>query len=325
MSVLVLALFVAAPADRWLELPPVMHGAITARLALQVAGQGPAPGRARVRFRLRVQGPRGLQVDGPQLEDALAAWRTTWQASSWAEDEPTVWEMTWQLDQGKAGAVPLPGVHVRVRTSDAAAWQEASWPEPLREPRDVAPAIPVPPAPQSPWPRRLRMAAVAVACALAAILLARRLHRWLRARRHPPSAAERTLAAIDAIMQAYARPSGSGPPDIRHVTALTDLAAITRDYLAQAISLPVGRRTTRELLTALAASAIDSSAIDAATALLTTADLVKFAGTAVDAATVTTAAEQARRTITEMAKTGQSQPVGELRADGKNGDSGEGG
>lgn len=314
-GVVLLAALAAAPADPWLELPEVRHGPVVARLAVRVMASGSAPGRGRVRFRLRVEGPRGLQADGPQLEDALAGWRVAWQASSWVEDDPTVWEQTWQLDQTKAGAVPLPGIRVRVRSTGAGPWQEASWPEPLREPRDVPPPIPIPPAPRSPWPARLRTAAVLVACLLAVALLARRVRRWLRARRAPPSAEERALASIETITRSDA------PPARR----LADLAAVTRDFVAEAWGLPLGRRTSADLLAALEAAGVDGPTCEATKALLTTADLVKFAAVAVDAAAVDRAAEQARRTITATARHRQESPVGEARTTGENDQSGEAG
>src|SRR5262249_38807018 len=156
----------------------------------------------------------------PRLEDALAGWRVAWQTSSWSEGDRTLWETTLGLVQVKPGAVSLPGLSVRLRESGNTPWQDISWPEPLNEPRDVAPIIEVPPEPPPVWPPRLKRVLPLVLLLAGGAVLLRVVHR-LRARRQAPLPAwrralgrlehEQDLAAVTTIVRAFLEEQGLLP------------------------------------------------------------------------------------------------------------------
>jgi hypothetical protein len=287
-----------------LVLPPQHKGAITATLELRVPEQGPAPGRGRVGLTIRVHGPLGLEVDEPQLEDALEAWRTPWAASSWSFTEQAAsWEETLELVQTKPGVVPLPGLTLRVRSGPTATWETIAWPDLLNEARDVPGPEQLPPFPPSPWPRVLLALAIALVSAAGLALLVRLGRRWRKASNRPLSAHERALARLAAIP---AEPAA----------AVLHLDALLRGYLEERFGVEAMRKTTREVLAALEDhTALPAERASALAELLAWCDVAKFArgeqGPDIEQAT-----ERARGFV-RITAPGQGEKEGEGRESGE--------
>jgi hypothetical protein len=270
MTALALALLMTAPArpaEPGFTFPPQTRGGATAVLGLQIPEQGPGPGRARARLTLEVTGPAGLSVEFPRLEDALAGWRVGWACSSWAaEGGRASCELTLGLVQTKPGAVPLPGVTVRVREGGKEGWQTFSWSDLLNEERDVPPPEAVPPLPPSPWPARFVLVGVALvgAALLALVVQTRRI--WRSGRRRPLPPHERALGLLEAT---------PGEP----AAAATHLDAVLRGYLQERFGVEASRKTKGELLAALREKGdLPVGQEENLEALLGRFDLIKFAG-----------------------------------------------
>jgi hypothetical protein len=267
---LVLILLTAAPAvdpEPGLVFPPVRKDNVTATLGLRVAQQGPGPGRGRVQLTIHVRGPANLDVEGPQLEDALAGWQTQGAASSWSSsDDQADWEQTLGLVQVKPGVVPLPGVTLRVREGPSASWEEIGWPDLLNEPRDVPGPEKLPPLPPPLWPQLLLLLGIAVVVGAGLALLVRGVRRWRTAGERPLPVHERALRRLDAL-----------PAEPAAVVLRLD--SVLRGYLEERFGVEAMRKTTREVLSALAekASLPDEQAATLAE-LLAWSDVAKFAG-----------------------------------------------
>jgi hypothetical protein len=310
---LLLILLTAVPAeDRapGLELPPEHRGEIMATLALRVPEQGAGPGRGRVQLTIHVHGPAGFEVDGPQLEDALAGWQIRSAASSWSSaDGADDWEETLELVQVKPGVVPLPGVTLRVRAGASGSWEEIGWPDLLNEPRDVPGPEKLPPLPPSPWPRVLLLIAVALTAGAGLALLVRAGRRWRAAGERPLPVHERALARLDAMPE-------EAPAAVVH------LDIVLRGYLEERFGVEALRQTTREVLSALAEkNALSGEQMKDLTDLLQWCDVAKFAGGA-DVAEVRDARERTRQFVrttapgekerdTEEGKPGENQIPGQ--------------
>lgn len=253
MSLIFLALLASAGTDELV----VRRGDVEARVRVLVPDEGAGVGLARVRVLATVSGPAGLAVEGPRLEDGLAAWRATRRASSWREEGGRcVVGLSLTLEQVKPGVVPLPGLVLSVREGEASGWHELSWPDLLREPRDGPDVDRLPPLPPSPWPRRLALAALATAVALACLLAARRATRRVP-RAETPEARARALLGEANVTPARAE-------------------LIVRDYLDQRFGLATRRMTARE--TVAACAGLPEAARLAFAELTQMAELVKYAG-----------------------------------------------
>lgn len=283
------------------ELPGRTAGPVAARLWVEVPEEGAGPGRGRTRYTLALEGPAGLVLDGPRLEDALAAWRISGQAASWRQEGSVAVTITLDLVQVKPGPVPLPGVHLRVRESARGDWSDLSWPGPLHELRDVPPPVEVP-APDVPrWPAWVGSVAVAVVLAGSVLVYFRR-----RRRRGP--------GPVPAWQRARAR--------LEEAQEMEVLAEELRDYLEEQLGLPASRLTTEELLRELVARGdVAPALLQGVRELLQQSDLVKFAGQ--PAASDQLAAAR-RRTIELIeALMGWPRPAGEGDGAGERRTSGE--
>ncbi len=315
MTALVLLLLtVVAPAERepGLVLPPEHRGDVTATLALRVPEQGAGPGRGRVQLTIDVHGPDGLEVDGPQLEDALAGWQIRSAASSWSSsDSGEDWEETLELVQVKPGVVPLPGLTLRVRSGPKASWQEVSWPDLLNEPRDVAGPEKLPPLPPSPWPRVLVLLALVLTVGAGLALLVRVGRRWRAAGQRPLPVHERALGRLDAMPE-------EAPAAVVH------LDSVLRGYLEERYGVEALRQTTGEVLSALAEkNALSGEQTAELSELLRWYDVAKFAGGA-GMADVREAAERTRQFVRTTAA-GEKDRDTEERKPGENQIPGQGG
>jgi hypothetical protein len=197
-------------------------GDVAAQLRVIVPDEGVAPGLARVRLEITLRGPESMEIDGPRLEDAFAAWRAPIVSSAWTDEGVT---RSVLLEQRKPGAAPLPGVVLRVRSSPGEGWRELSWPDPLHEPRNVSPIETTQPLPDGVW---WPWAAGAVVLVLLAALLGRR----------------RIAAAVpvDPATEAFTT-MHSGSPD--------DVERALRHYIARRFAVPAHAATPGELLAAL--------------------------------------------------------------------------
>ena len=286
MTALVLLLAVLTGQPDSIDEPAQWRGDVEARLHVVVPEEGPGPGLARLRVTLTFIGPEGLDVQGPRLEDALAAWRVVRQASSWRRQEDRVhWCLTLQIDQVKPGQVPTPSVVAAVRTSPDRPWQEVAWNDLLNEARDVAPPAMLPPLPVSPWPDRLRWLCLALVCALLLLGLARAVRRRLVVRR-PPSAHARALARLE--------PSALPSPD-RPRERFAHAEAVVRDYLDEQRGLKTRQQTTAEVLAVSGELPVEARL--ALRELLERGELVKFAGLAPSPLECDQAIELARHVV----------------------------
>jgi hypothetical protein len=305
---LVLFLLMAAPAEErepGVVFPPQRKGNITATLEVRVPAQGPGPGRGRVQLTINVRGPRSLEVDGPQLEDALAGWQTQWAASSWSSGEGEAdWEQSMELVQVKPGVVPLPGVTLRVRDGPSAGWEEMSWPDLLNEPRDVPGPEQLPPLPPSPWPRLLVVLGTVLAAGLGLALLVRVGRRWRAAGERPLPAHERALARLGAM------PAEPG-------AAVLHLDGVLRGYLEERFGVEAMRKTTREVMAALPEKpALSEQETSDLAELLAWCDMAKFAGIS-QGTDVREAYEQTGRFV-RATSPGEEKRDGEERKSGEN-------
>lgn len=296
MTHLVLLLALSSPASG-VELTTLRRGEVTARAEVRVADKGVGPGRGVVFFKVSLEGPGTLQVEGPRLEDALAAWRIGWQTSSWSGDQPGSLEINLGLVQLKPGAAPLPGVRLRVRGQPSETWQDVAWLDPLHEPRDVAPIVDLPPLPAPAWRTYLLPAASgAIVLLLVGLLL-----NWARRRQvySPPIPAwRRALLLLDK------------EDGVEQVTG------ILRGFLHEQGALPTARLTTAELLSLLASQRnFPDDALAKLRQVLELADLVKFAGHAPSAEEAKAARLSVRELVEALATwpPGENDPVGEPR------------
>jgi hypothetical protein len=287
MMGLVLFLAALSPGQPYrLEYPPQHSGDVEARLEIVVPEEGAGPWRSRLLVTLSFTGPPGLEVQGPRLEDALAAWRVVRRWSSWGQEGQQVhWSLTLQLEQIKPGQVAPPGLVAEVRTGPEEPWREVSWLELLSEPRDVAPPDFTSPLPVSAWPDRLRWVSVGLACGLLVLLLVRAVRRRLLARQvQPPDI--RALARLEV---------GALPPADRPAERFAHAEAVVRDYLDEQHGLKTRQQTTREIVARL--DELPPEARDAFRELLDRGELVKFAAQAPTAEECDRAVELARLVI----------------------------
>jgi hypothetical protein len=279
------------------ELPTRQVGAVTAQVRVRVDEQPVSPGRGRARLTITVTGPKTLRVEGPRLEDALAGWRIAWQTSSWAEEDETIWETMLGLEQVKPGAIPLPGVRLRVREQDGGAWQDLSWAEPLQELRDVPSVIELPPLPAALWPRLVLGGGVVVVVITLLLGMGWLLRRWRGERQ----------VIVPAWQQAVDRLGEGG---------IDHMVGVVRAFLEEQGHLAATRLTTGELLQALRQrNDVPEPAVLHLRELFEQGDLVKFAGQPLPRSTIEAAREHAREAIAALATWPSSEngPSGEDR------------
>jgi len=300
-SWLLLAAFFVTPGDEF----TIHEGQIVARLSLVIPDEGAGASRARVRVFVEVSGPENLQVEGPRLEDALAAWQVRRLASSWrSEDGQTVIGVSFTLEQVKPGVVALPGVVLRARETTSAPWHDLSWPDLLNEAHDVPPIDPMDPQPTSPGPPRLGVVALIVAVALAVLFVARAIARGRRPRPVPLH-----VRALETVRQIEQAPT----------EALARLDQVVRAFLDERFGLNTLRQTAREM--AASCSMLPEEVRQAVSELSAQAELEKFAGVAADEAQIRRAIELARRVIESRA----ALPVGQEEGGKENGRTASGG
>jgi hypothetical protein len=154
--IVALLLVLNAPAEEGYPIPPHPLGRATAELKIRVAEQGPGQGLGRVHLWITVRGPRGLEVEPAEIQDALAAWKIRLAASGWyADQDGERWEELIDLVQVKPGVISLPSVRLRARV-DGEEWHDTRWNDPLEGSLGPPPIeLPGPPPP-NPWLARLR-------------------------------------------------------------------------------------------------------------------------------------------------------------------------
>ncbi|MFO0877546.1 MAG: hypothetical protein U0840_09240 [Gemmataceae bacterium] len=278
-----------------MELPPQQQGGIRAQAVLSIPEEGVEPGRARARLELEFTGPAGLEVDRPQLEDALQAWRMPWLASSSTSESPLRVVLTLELEQTRPGTIPLPGVRVRAREGPDQSWQTFDWLDLLRQDADVAPIEELPEPEPSPWPGRVRLAAVGVLLALGLMLLLRRFNRARPASPPTPISLARTK-----LQQA------------QHVG---DLADIVRECIRMQTGIAVTSLTSGDLLAALSKIGHARDTLESLQQLLELGDLGKFAGQRLEGAALEETRALALDIVASLASwpSGEKDPTGEER------------
>jgi hypothetical protein len=270
---LLVLLLAAAPATTLpaggYDFPAKQWPNMVARLHVQVADEPDAAGFARVRLTVEVEGPATLEVEPPLLGDATDAWKVR-HASAWhVAGGRSDWEETFDLQQVKAGLVPIPSVKVRCRESATAPWEEVEWTDILADVRPLRPAsLP------APVPSHL-LAWFGAAGAAAVLLLLVAIVVWQRSRRPPPrvlTQEERALAALDRLEATLSQPT-------HQPGAFSEaLSGLLRRYVAERYSLPAPRPTTAEFLAAVRETPIDEAQREQLCTFLQRCDLVKFAG-----------------------------------------------
>jgi hypothetical protein len=289
------ALGVSSPREGY-AYPPQQHGAISATLVVRVGEKPVAPGQGRATLLIVVEGPAQLEVGPAHLEDAIEAWTVPARFSSWSlMGERVTWAVSLDLVQSKAGPAALPSLRLRCREGPGAEWHELRWVDILKEPRPPPPPEELPPLPPSPWPGRLRWAGIVVAAGLMLFALTRVGRRWLRGQPAPVPAharAARELARLEVALP------DTGARGELH----TNLANVLRTYLAERFDLDTLRRTTGELMDALAPSSVLSAEQTATLrSLLESCDLAKFAGASPPVEECREALQRARAFVEETA------------------------
>lgn len=246
------------------QFPPEVRGDLVARLEVRVAEAAEAATGV-VTLTVTVEGGENLEVAPARLDDPTDAWRARC-ASSWSLDAHAsaagrvTWSQSFQLRQAKPGFPNLPAVTVRFRAGPAAAWEEATWVNILKEPRKAPPPEPVPleETTRPLWP----LVVVGVIGGLIAAV-------WLRRRPRPTSARspeEQAVLELDAVERA----------DLTPAELHRRLSEVVRGYLAERWQLPALRQTTAEFVEAYG-SQVPGVAREALADFLQRCDLAKFA------------------------------------------------
>ena len=267
-------------------LPPKRFGEASASLSIRVADQTPRPGTARVRLRVRVEGPPDLAVEW--LEDAEAAWRVTGRlCTSSRTDERGDWECALDLVQTKPGAVPLPGVRIRVHSGGLSG--EIAWHDLLQEPAEVAPIVEIEPPPPSAWPARLRWFGLGALGLVGITALFLGLRRMVSRPAPPMPPVVAALAALDRVI---------GDGNREPLVLVADVDGALRAYL-ETRGVPARRMSCAEML----ARPDGIPELTAIIAILSRGEELKFGGAAVSRAEVQDMAKGLR----EVLKTGMGE------------------
>jgi hypothetical protein len=202
------------------------------------------------------------------------------------------------LEQVKPGVMQLPGVVLLAREDGSAEWQELSWSDLLREPREGKGIEQTEVPPPSPWPGRMGAIALGFTVVLAAMLMLRRL---MRRRPRPIPAHLRALAYLGEARVSPARAE-----------------VVVREFLDERFGLSTRRQTSREMLTACAN--LPEETRQALGELSSHAELVKFAGVTPDEPERLRSIELARKVIESCS----TLPVGQTAAGEENRQTGAG-
>jgi hypothetical protein len=259
----------AAPVETdGVALPEQVRGDMTARLMIHVADAGVQPGAALVRLTLTITGDPLLEVESPQLSDAVNAWEATREDSRRQEDGRVVWTESIQLRQVKPGPASLPDVKVRFRDDPAAAFEEAEWIDLLKMVRDIPPPETLPDSPSAaqwlPW---IGLAGVALVLTAVGWIMLRQWHR-----------ARQVLSPDQWAVGELNRLQDKSISILNIAQYHTILSDVIRRYLTERYGLPATLQTTAEFLTTIRTSNRLSDEQQALLReLLERCDLAKFA------------------------------------------------
>jgi hypothetical protein len=261
-----LLLLLAPVTDDGYTYPPERRGDLVATLTVIVPeGIGPP----RVYYALTVEGTAELDVDSPQLSDAVAGWSVS-RASAWTLTGDRVsWTEEIVLDQVKPGIVPLPDVKLLFRDRPSEAWQEAEWTNILKDTRELpGPSPPAAPTPAAQFPRWTIPACTAAIVLLAVVVMLVR-RRGVEAPLPPDRRALRELERLEQSAGTTGHES-EGP--------FEQLSDIVRRYLTERFGLPAFQQTTAEFLRTASAEESLAAERDCLREILEDCDLAKFAG-----------------------------------------------
>ncbi len=210
------------------------------------------------------------------------------------------WEVRVGFSSYRPGVLTLPPIDVGAFRLENIPVQAASL---LSGERAAAPVL-RPPRPQLLLPGTGGVLLGAAAAVLTVpyllvsggLLLAGRVRRWRRERERglPRARLERAVRRLQA-----SSPRSIGA-DAETVTFYAQLAHLSRDYLAARMRIPAHACTTRELRTALPGHGLHATLGAELTAILDTADRVKFAGRHSSAAEMQALSEQLIALVREI-------------------------
>ncbi len=221
--------------------PSQKRGNIEARLAVRVEDPAEDATTPVVRLTLTVDGPEGIEVIS-RLDDPTAAWQPA-TASSWLLDGDRVtWQTTYHLRQTKPGFVPVPAVKALMRASPGAPWQEMTWVDILKEPREGPEPTPAEPLPAAP-PKPFVLAGAALTLIAIFAIIARLRRKPKPATRLP--ADRKALEEFERLTRSLALAPGADGGFHQ------ELAEVLRRYLAERFSIAAPQQTTAEVLVAM--------------------------------------------------------------------------
>jgi hypothetical protein len=197
-----------------IDLEPRSADGLRGTLRLELPAEPEGIGLAGVWLHLHVAGSPTVEIDGPRLEDPLAAWRERVRLSAWQADGGVTRSI--YLVQRKPGPVPLPDVIVRVRARPDTAWTEWTWQEPLGASRPVAPVELTPSPPEAGWGAWPWFLMVGVLITVIGVIS----RRWRRTHPVAETKSPQTIA-LERLLQVPA----------------TEVGGLLRDYLKQAFGL----------------------------------------------------------------------------------------
>jgi hypothetical protein len=271
--------FVAVLAGADLRTKPEGRGRVTAWLEVTTP-KPKEPGVAEVTLVVSVEGPPGLKVDKPEIDDG--GWKATFAEPARRDGDTVLWTQTITLKQARPGQVPLPAVKVSFREGPDGAAETVEWPDLLRQVRGLPTPVEVPEPPST--ARRWRGLTAGVLL-IGDVLIMAFAVRTLR-RRRPPAVLtpeQRAARALDAAAALMATDVLAGHER---------LVEAVRGYLAERFPLVTANHlTTAEFLAAVRRAALVE---DDLRELCERCDLVKFAG-------MRPAPEEWRRTV-ELAR-----------------------
>jgi hypothetical protein len=232
------------PGAEGLQLKPVKHGAMEARLMVRVE-RSRTPGYAELTLTLVIEGPPLMEVETPRLDELNDNWEAdpiTW--ASLQQDKLT-WTQVIRLQQMKAGRVVTPVLMVRFREGPKAPWSpDAKWDRILRDMSETLEpeSTRVPPPPERlPW----WLYAFPGVSVIVLVPIALVLRRYREAPPSPPTPDLRALTELDRVEQ-------------RHRDQATDsgwfhtrVSTVLRRYLAERFDLKAMQQTTVEFVAAL--------------------------------------------------------------------------
>src|SRR5262245_28510860 len=264
-----------------------------------------------LRVRVSIEGPGPIEVDVPRALAATPDWQVTTsppKTESLGEGVER-WQQTFRFKPYQTGRVPLKLQPIRYRTGNEVRDWELTWPPQnigvtssietpdlgsARPVTDIEPLPPVEPDSHRWW---LAATVAIVMIGVGAVVLWRLRRKGTRPQA-VLSARERALAQLSKIEL-------PGPEQLPHV------ADVLRQFLEEHFHLAATRQTTAEFHATLRnANVLSDNQVESVAEILTSCDLVKFAGVRPDAETCEALLRRARALVAEAGQGAQALPPG---------------